>query len=619
MRSTTLAVALGLVLVAGLPSSGYAADPVTAPIPGRSHALRAAEPSSVDLWAAHILQATGVDVKLLLGPDGIHHVSIPDQSNGYGGSYATDRGNQWTVSPVGGRVRDMAVGADGHVFLLAERPGVNPNDPRLILVNDIGGSLTSSVVPASYHAAVSTLAIDQTGAVHVAWTDGDWNLSSTMWADGAWGPTGFISGTDIPRADSMSMAFDGDGVPHVLVAGTLEVPSQPPAGCDAWIPACTVDIALSDTPSVTALGSFTTGSLDAITSHTGSIEAVYGTDSSLRHLSNATGQWINETAAIGNILAGTLTDGPNGLVAIYGLGTNDGIRRADLVGSTWVVTPIANDIPGPIASGVVDGDDVPHVAFTASYWQEGGYLPDAWVAAPDEVGPTTRGPYTRPTPGKTVGSSFPITARWSAFDAQSGLAHYQFQQSTSGGAWSTISSSLTSPSSARSLQANTAYQFRVRSTDGAGNVGRFATGPIIHVTGGQQTSPDLTYEGTWRSSSSTSFWGGSARYATTSTAAVSITVPSLRGFGWVSTYGSTRGSVRIYVDGVEVTTVNLHKSTTTYRAIVWSIGWSVAGTHTITLRPATSIRVDLDGFVVITGGNRTPVRRLGGPALFGPG
>src|SRR4051812_30460741 len=46
-----------------------------------------------------------------------------------------------------------------------------------------------------------------------------------------------------------------------------------------------------------------------------------------------------------------------------------------------------------------------------------------------------------------------------------------------------------------------------------------------------------------------------------------------RSFAWVSTFGSTRGSAKIIIDGVWIATVDTHRSSTTYRAVAWAGTW----------------------------------------------
>ena len=60
--------------------------------------------------------------------------------------------------------------------------------------------------------------------------------------------------------------------------------------------------------------------------------------------------------------------------------------------------------------------------------------------------------------------------------------------------------------------------------------------------------------------------------------------------------------MKVYVDGHYVRTLDLKASTTRYRAVAWSWGWTTSGAHTVRLvvvgtkgRP----RVEVDAFAVV--------------------
>jgi len=62
---------------------------------------------------------------------------------------------------------------------------------------------------------------------------------------------------------------------------------------------------------------------------------------------------------------------------------------------------------------------------------------------------------------------------------------------------------------------------------------------------------------------------------------------------------STRGSVKVYVDGAYIVTVSLKRSTTTYRQVMWTMHFATEASHTIKLVVAGNGRVDLDCFAVL--------------------
>ena len=65
---------------------------------------------------------------------------------------------------------------------------------------------------------------------------------------------------------------------------------------------------------------------------------------------------------------------------------------------------------------------------------------------------------------------------------------------------------------------------------------------------------------------------------------------------------TTRGKVKVYVDGVLQATVDTYRSSTQYRSVVWRQAYSSTVTKTIrivVLATSGRPRVDLDAFVVI--------------------
>ena len=146
----------------------------------------------------------------------------------------------------------------------------------------------------------------------------------------------------------------------------------------------------------------------------------------------------------------------------------------------------------------------------------------------------------------------------------------------------------------------------------AGNIGDWKAGPTLKPALTQQTSGSINWSGVTKTTSYPSYSGGSQRYLGAAGASASYTT-SARSLSFVTTRGPSRGSARIYVDGVLQATVNLNASTTTYQFVAFSKTWSSVGTHTIkVVSVGTPVaRVDIDAFGVI--------RTRSGPALRGPG
>jgi hypothetical protein len=211
--------------------------------------------------------------------------------------------------------------------------------------------------------------------------------------------------------------------------------------------------------------------------------------------------------------------------------------------------------------------------------------------------------------GTTVGKYLlPVKISWALSDAGSGVARSwlstdQFSTGMADAravAGSTVTRShWWEPNTAPSAL-DTSYQYGVEGEDGYGNVGTFVAGSRLTAIVYQQTS--ATYSTGWRSSSGPAYLGGSAKYSSTAGKYATFKT-SGRAFGFVSTKASTRGKVKVYVDGVYKGTLTLKTSTTKYRNLAYVANFSTTGTHTIKLVVASG-RVDVDAFVVI----REPVR-----------
>jgi hypothetical protein len=144
------------------------------------------------------------------------------------------------------------------------------------------------------------------------------------------------------------------------------------------------------------------------------------------------------------------------------------------------------------------------------------------------------------------------------------------------------------------------YQFRVRGRDAFGNVGGWATGPVLRPALTQQTSTAVHWGGTSTTTYSSSYSGGSERYLRYAGAYAYYTTTA-RNLSFVTTRGPGRGTVKVYIDGALAATVNLNSSTYMYRYVAYSKTWTSVGTHTIKVVSAgTPVpRVDVDAFGVI--------------------
>ncbi len=229
---------------------------------------------------------------------------------------------------------------------------------------------------------------------------------------------------------------------------------------------------------------------------------------------------------------------------------------------------------------------------------------DHYISDPDGTAPTATAPKSSILAGVGLDAGRPkLRLTFSAADVGSGVNHVDVAQSTDGGAFVAIGSDAAAPwSFDRLVRTGHTYRFRVRAVDNAGNVGAWATGLTTKVTATQQSSAAMRYAGSWRNSSSSVWWGGSAKYSSSKGATVSYRFTG-KSIAWVSLKGFNRGKANVYVNGVLKGTVNLYNATTQTQRVVWSTTFSTSATRTLTIKVLGTTgrpRVDFDGVIVGT-------------------
>jgi hypothetical protein len=215
--------------------------------------------------------------------------------------------------------------------------------------------------------------------------------------------------------------------------------------------------------------------------------------------------------------------------------------------------------------------------------------------------PTSTAPSsTVTTSSTTTGGAVPMSLRWAGTDDRSGVDLYQVARSTDGGTYLPIATALAAPKITQILGSGHTYRFRVRSVDVAGNTGTWAYGSVIRLTGVAQSSASVRYAGTWATSTSPTWWGGTARSSSRAGSTASYTFTG-KSIAWVGLKGVGRGKANVYINGVLKATVDLYSATTKKQVVVWSANYGTSATRTITitvLGTANRPRVDIDGFIV---------------------
>ncbi len=229
----------------------------------------------------------------------------------------------------------------------------------------------------------------------------------------------------------------------------------------------------------------------------------------------------------------------------------------------------------------------------------------------DRVAPTSRAPVAAFVRGSQVnGSVIPastsVSLSWSASDAISGVARYELQQSTNGGAYTNVLlPAATSTRTTLALREGLTYRFRVRAQDRAGNWSSYAAGPAFLVAAYQDSGGAIAYSGTWAISRYSQFYGGTVRYARVSGPRARFVFTG-RNVSWITTTGTNRGKAEVWLDGVRVATVDLYSSSLRTRRLMYTRSWTTRSTHTLEIRPlgtrnssASNSYVDVDAFIVL--------------------
>jgi subtilisin family serine protease len=215
--------------------------------------------------------------------------------------------------------------------------------------------------------------------------------------------------------------------------------------------------------------------------------------------------------------------------------------------------------------------------------------------------PIARPPSTAPRPRAVLGTTtLPAIVFWSpATDTSSGIAGYELQASVDRGPWTASTAMIGSVRTAwRTHAYGHLYQYRLRARDAAGNWSAWADGPTLSSLVVQDRSTAVAYSGTWRKALYSGASGGSTTYARAANARARI-VFSGRAVAIVAPTGPTRGSARLYIDGLYRGTISFRSSRGNSRVVVVSTTFPTLATHTVQLRLVGNGRVDLDAFVVL--------------------
>jgi hypothetical protein len=423
------------------------------------------------------------------------------------------------------------------------------------------------------------------------------------WSTLAAAPSGALDPLVLPLGDGRVLVSGGYLIADAAAPGYTDVTATRlyDPGTDAWTSTTAVGargsagVVLSDGRAVVAGGQHLTWNGSQGSSFSNAVA----------RFDPATSSWTS-LSPMSTARAGfTLAELPNGIVLAAG-GRVSGSSAAGVPTKAvegW--DPSTKAWYAAAAMQAARGDQGNAMLATGALLVAGGGTAssETYIAA-DVVPPTAAAPAAALRSGVTMSTgNVPVRVSWSAADTGgSGVGTYDLARSTDGGAYTTIATRLTSTSYDTTTSRTHTYRFEVRARDWAGNLGPWKAASTVRINVLQESSGSIHYSGTWKSAANTSYSGGSLRYATASGASASSTFTG-RSVAFVSSRGPTRGSAKVYIDGVLAATVNLNAATLTYRYVAFQKTWTSSGSHTIkvvVLGSSGHPRVDLDALETIS-------------------
>jgi subtilisin family serine protease len=201
--------------------------------------------------------------------------------------------------------------------------------------------------------------------------------------------------------------------------------------------------------------------------------------------------------------------------------------------------------------------------------------------------------------GQTLpASTVTMRLRWPAATDALGIDGYRVRYRKTGStAWTTIVSSTTNTYVDKGLTVGTRFDIEVSARDHGGNSVVRAT--TLKPSRYQETTSLASYHGTWKTSSSSSYSGGTTRYSTNAGAYVTFGI-NAKSLALVMPKGPTRGYFKLYLDGHYVKSISLYSATSRSRQVVFARNWSSVTFHTMRIVVAGTSghpRVDVDAVI----------------------
>lgn len=243
--------------------------------------------------------------------------------------------------------------------------------------------------------------------------------------------------------------------------------------------------------------------------------------------------------------------------------------------------------------------------YLASHWNTAN---SSWlIGAPptgDATAPVVEAPAASIVAGQTLTTTARVRVEWPASSDESGIAAYELQRRKGSGSWIYVP---LAPPTATSTEVDIAlgatHTFRLRATDGAGNVGAWATAPAAVLRQLEETAPEISYTDLFKRRALASASGGYVRKTAASGQMATLTF-SGASVAWVTTTAADRGIAQVRIDNGEWQVVDLYGPALQARRVMLAAGLA-PGEQTLEVgvtgernSGATSARVDIDAFVI---------------------
>jgi trimeric autotransporter adhesin len=282
----------------------------------------------------------------------------------------------------------------------------------------------------------------------------------------------------------------------------------------------------------------------------------------------------------------------------YTVTSSPGAVTCSSSGLSCTVNGLTNGTPYSFAVRASNPDGFgPSSAFSAA-------VTPVASAVPDISAPSAAMPKREIVASQSLGTTAIIRVSWDASADPSGIDRYELQRRKGTGVWVNIAlATATSISANAAVAPGSAYRFRVRATDGAGNTGQWTTTASATLRARQENSSRISYSSGFRRAALSGASGGYVRYASLSQrwARLSFSGTSV---AWVTTLAPRRGIAQIWLDGAKVATIDLYAVSSQKRRVTWA-SVVAPGTHTLEVRitgtkraAASGTRVDVDAFLV---------------------